>query len=78
MKTIRSVQQTCSFARMEFESLCLFTFGFSSRIKKYLKNHATSIPYIPISQNGHCLNILLFLFKLDLYASFRAKYSFEF
>ena len=29
-------------------------------------------------QNGHHLDILLFLFKLDLDASFKVKYSFEF
>ena len=29
-------------------------------------------------QNGRYLDILLFLFKLDLDASFKAKYSFEF
>ena len=29
-------------------------------------------------QNGRHLDILLFLFKLDLDASFKAKYSFEF
>ena len=44
------------------------------------ETRSSTILIVPCTllQNGRHLDILLFLFKLDLDASFKAKYSFEF